>query len=377
MQAVNKKELEKLILDVLRIRDYTNKKLKGRRKFVKLSTNARVAMEKGRQVEDMFNYWQEKFNQAMGIIDELHEKSIQLKDIPGFMTVQKVKPKLSKKNTRITQVHGSMKAKKVLNLLKDIEDKKQEQTKSKEEATKKKEDAKQAFLKCKVQCVCQQAKCMAIGLKQCPVCQHILKSTCSKGKCQVDGKKPIMVLPAAATASSSKRKAPTGVASDSDESTDSEESDSDLCEMEDGSESESSTIDEDLDPTEVLRATWKTLSPPVTEESVMGKWYAVVYNTKRACRLFVGKVIKRFLVDENGPVDSLEVRCLKPRVGSGTLLDDTPEFLPDISLFNLADVIYGPLEVVPMKAGKFDVPEYQQVVEHFDCVKNLERNSLL
>lgn len=61
MQAVNK-ELEKLILDVLRIRDYTNKKLKGGRKFVKLSTNARVAMEKGRQVEDMFNYCQIYFH---------------------------------------------------------------------------------------------------------------------------------------------------------------------------------------------------------------------------------------------------------------------------------------------------------------------------
>ena len=44
-------------------------------------------------------YWEEKFNQAMGIIDELHKKSIQLKEIPGFMTIQKVKPKLSKKNT--------------------------------------------------------------------------------------------------------------------------------------------------------------------------------------------------------------------------------------------------------------------------------------
>ena len=50
MQAVNKKELEKIILDTLRIRDYTNKKLKGVRKFTKLSTNARVALEKGRFV---------------------------------------------------------------------------------------------------------------------------------------------------------------------------------------------------------------------------------------------------------------------------------------------------------------------------------------
>ena len=56
---------------------------------------------------------------------------MQLTEIPGFMVVQKVKPKLSKKNTCITQVHGSMKIKKVLNMLKEIANKKQEQAKSK------------------------------------------------------------------------------------------------------------------------------------------------------------------------------------------------------------------------------------------------------
>ena len=48
MQAINKKELEKLILDVLRVPDYTNKKMKGGRKFIKLSTNAKMVLEKGR-----------------------------------------------------------------------------------------------------------------------------------------------------------------------------------------------------------------------------------------------------------------------------------------------------------------------------------------
>jgi len=48
-------------------------------------------------------YYQEKFNQAMAIIDEFHEKTIELKEVPGFMQVQKVKPKMSQKNTRITR----------------------------------------------------------------------------------------------------------------------------------------------------------------------------------------------------------------------------------------------------------------------------------
>ena len=101
-----------------------------------------------------------------------------------------------------------MKAKKVLDLLKDVEEPKEKMVESKEEAKKKKEDAKQAFLKSKAQCLFQQVKCKAIGLNRCPVCQDILRSTSSKGKCQVDSKKPIMVLPPTSTVSSSKRKAP-------------------------------------------------------------------------------------------------------------------------------------------------------------------------
>ena len=107
-------------------------------------------------------------------------------------------PKFSKKNTRITQVHDSMKAKKVLNVLKDREDKKEQQAKSREEALKKKEDAKEAFLKCKSQCLCQQRKCLAIGLKQCPVCQDLLKSNFRKGTFIIEVKKPVMLLPPAA-----------------------------------------------------------------------------------------------------------------------------------------------------------------------------------
>ena len=92
------------------------------------------------------------------------------------------------------------------------------------------------------------------------------------------------------------------------------------------SESNSSIIDvdkDDLIPTNILRSTWVTLSPPVSEEDVFGKWYAAIYATKRARRLYVGKILKRFLLEENGDVDCLEVRCLKPKVGSGTLLEDT------------------------------------------------------
>ena len=38
--------------------------------------------------------------------------------------------------------------------------------------------------------------------------------------------------------------------------------------------------------------------------------------------------MNRFLVDEDGYIDTLCMRCLKPKVGSGTILEDTPTHLP-------------------------------------------------
>ena len=66
-------------------------------------------------------------------------------------------------------------------------------------------------------------------------------------------------------------------------------------------------IDKDLGPIKVLIATWKSLSAPMAKESALGKWNAVVYTTKRTCQLLVSKIIKRFLVDENGAVDCLNI----------------------------------------------------------------------
>ena len=115
------------------------------------------------------SYWHDKFQQAIGIIGNLHEKSIQLTEIPGFMAIQKVKPKLSKENVRVTQIHGSMKAKNVINVVKEIKEKKKT-AQQKQENIQKKEKAKHTFLLCKLKCICKNDKCNAIGYKQCPVC---------------------------------------------------------------------------------------------------------------------------------------------------------------------------------------------------------------
>ena len=47
-QGLSKVELTKLILDVLRVRDFANKKLKGGRGFIRLSKNAKDALERNK-----------------------------------------------------------------------------------------------------------------------------------------------------------------------------------------------------------------------------------------------------------------------------------------------------------------------------------------
>ena len=102
-------------------------------------------------------------------------------------------------------------------------------------------------------------------------------------------------------------------------------------------------------PSNVLLETWNTLRPPVKEETIKGKWYGVLYSTKKSQAPYIAKTLRRFLADENGPVDCIEMRCLKPKVGSVTILHNTTLHLPDITSFPLCDIIYGLLEVVPLK----------------------------
>lgn len=45
MQGIGRPEVKKLVMDVLRVRDYANKKMKGGRKFKALSKNAKTALK--------------------------------------------------------------------------------------------------------------------------------------------------------------------------------------------------------------------------------------------------------------------------------------------------------------------------------------------
>ena len=84
-------------------------------------------------------------------------------------------------------------------------------------------------------------------------------------------------------------------------------------------------------------------------------------------------MLKIFLKDEDGAVDSIPLHCLKPKVGNSTVLEDTPDHLPDISIFPVHDVIAGPLNVIPIRGKKMDIPDYDFVEKTFNKVSVLNR----
>ena len=99
-----------------------------------------------------------------------------------------------------------------------------------------------------------------------------------------------------------------------------------------------------------LKELWKSLSPPASEESIAQKWYGVIYDGKKKSHLYVGKATRRFLDDVDGPVEGIEFDCLKPHVGTGTILLSVPEHLQrDVDIFPLRNIIDGPLKVIPLK----------------------------
>ena len=81
-----------------------------------------------------------------------------------------------------------------------------------------------------------------------------------------------------------------------------------------------------------LNKLWNSLSPPFQEISVINRLDGVVYETKKLQILYIGKLLHCLIDDENWDIELLQIRCLKPKVGMGTILEDTPAHLPlDIS----------------------------------------------
>ena len=91
---------------------------------------------------------------------------------------------MKKKITRVTQVHGSMEGKKILERIEELHEEEERNNAVKAERKRKKEESDKAFLLCENSCVCRLPVCLAKGFRQCTQCRDVMKSRCSKKKMQ-------------------------------------------------------------------------------------------------------------------------------------------------------------------------------------------------
>ena len=90
--------------------------------------------------------------------------------------------------------------------------------------------------------------------------------------------------------------------------------------------------------------------------------------------LYIGRVTKRFLTEENGPVDCLELDCLEPASG---ILEEPPEhFGKDIGMFKAYDIIARPLKIVYVERNKWKFHGYSDLFRYFKTVEKEDRKSL-
>lgn len=335
-------------------------------------------------------YWKFMCTEYQKILKDGYERGLQLEEIPGLLTVKRVKHKeLNKtKNTRVTNVHGSMEAQDILSKVEAIEKEKKEKKTQKEERHQQRNNQKELFFKCKTKCMCKGV-CAAIGLKQCPVCSEVKKSVCGKAACQINGSKPVMIL-----FNSKSKTGDDDYDDDADDDFDDGDEESD-CEGDDeinedeGNDSEEESASDfgnkvvdnvnerkAKSPSERLLETWYSLSPPTQEKDIVGKWFAGIWATKKSKKLCIGRLMKRFLDDEDGKVTAIELSCLKPRVGLTTIMEETPSHLPDIAIFKVEDIIDGPIRALPLKGKKWDIQDYDSIFSYFQEVSKLDRLAL-
>ena len=163
---------------------------------------------------------------------------------------------------------------------------------------------------------------------------------------------------------------------DDDEDDDGENSFSDDCD--DASDvSNYDDVDDSCDlpnnALDVAKKSWKSLSPPITESELKGKWYGVIYRGGKSPMFYIAKLLMRELYDEDGPVKQIQLECLMPKFDSGDVLQAPPPHRTDIDFFPAHDIICGLLNVTPKPRSRaYIVNDYEKLKNNFELIKNVD-----
>ena len=130
-----------------------------------------------------------------------------------------------------------------------------------------------------------------------------------------------------------------------------------------------------------LQNVWSQINLLVFEKGIQGRFFAAIYypdfNKKKKTKVFIGKLLRRYLTDEGGATLSVDLDCLELAIGSPTVLSERPAHLgKDVGTFDAFDIISWPLKVDFAGGNKWNVPAYSDIVKTFNVVAKLEREEL-
>lgn len=332
-------------------------------------------------------YWKKKYQIIQKQLKTVIETPISPEEVPELTKIDKFRLKKTK-NFRITQIHGSLRGRDILKKREELEATFNEKIKKKQEKQELIKEKKLAFIKCKDGCTCKSTPCQANGLKQCPVCETVMKSQCNKAQCKlVSAGKPVMLTipsgrvnrprgrPIKMTPKRKKISTYEAIYSDSDDSL-SSMSDLRLSSDDEGRCEQIGETD-NTDYNGQLLQFWRSISPPVTEDKLKGKWFAAIFRVDGKQLLYIGRCVKRFLEDEGGRVTHLELDCLKPRVGNNKVLEGYPIGQSDCFSYPLEDVFGGPLDLIPIpRTRKWSVPDLDKIESFFNKITDINRAAI-
>ena len=253
---------------------------------------------------------------------ETLESPITPEDIPAFSKVDKFKPKKSK-NFRITQVTGSLEANDVYKKRLEMEAVEETKKQTLQDKKDKKDQERKAFLRCKDACCCEGERCQAANLKQCSVCESVIKSQCTKAQCKlIESGKPKMLVAGSQTIPKDAKKTTKRKSKSLRKSMD--QTCPNLSQI-------SRKISTHLPTSKTMmifhltrsKSFGKRVSPPTPETKIKGFWFSAVYTEAGSSPLLsIGRAKHRFLDEEGGRVTQITLDCLKPYVGTGDTLEE-------------------------------------------------------
>lgn len=141
------------------------------------------------------------------------------------------------------------------------------------------------------------------------------------------------------------------------------------------SSDESCTGENESDVTQV--ACWEALKPPTTEKELIGKFFACIYPTKKGPNLYVGRLTRRFLSnDEDGYPCALEIDCLQQKYGvTDCIFKEYDIAGADVEVFPIHNIVCGPLKCSFLGSKKWNFPQYKEFRQLFEKVKKDDREA--